>query len=713
MSIARKWVAVFVVSLCGLLFAPLFAPLFAQAPQWQNLYPSYTGLAYGEGKFVAVSSDGVIKMSEDGGAGWSQYFASAGSVRSLYAAAYGAGRFVVTQNVPTPPTPPTLLYSTDGGRSWVNDLANNNACRFLVFGKESFVGIGEGSRTFVYGIDESAETWIWTLYPNTNIGSLRHAASDGNEFVAVGSNIMWSLNGNGWADAYNNQTISGGGLSLVAYGNEKYVAISSIGGAVYTSGNGRSGWTSTASNVPAGMTDLIFGGGKFVAVGAAGAGASSADGVTWTTSSLFNKDDFVAVRYGNGNFMALGANGSVYTSSDGVSWRGMASGRAMSYKQIVYGGSKFVAVGDSGVSISGDGKNWTRGESEGALKGLQGIAYGNGKFVAVGDSGALFTSQDGNQWTDASAADRGIMFMGVAYGESTSFSGFVAVGRGSAGGASIFTLADNAQNWTEESTISTYWPTQVYPISINFGNGKFLVGGSGSGMLKSTENGKFWSDVNVDGISGNRITSITYTNNRLIALGTSAAGSNAIFASLDGGNNWSAITAPQNTIKSVIFAKNYYVAVGDSGKILASPNGQEWVLQGQATNKNLQTIYFAENKFLAGGASGALLYSEADPTMVVSVRYAGRSGRAVQPALRMNMENKGRSLMINLSFTPDKPGTIAVYSLTGKQLYKTRVTAGERAVNLPNGRIASNGSVVVRYTDNEGKSVVQRFQMVR
>jgi hypothetical protein len=529
---------------------------------------------------------------------------------------------------------------------------------------------------------------------------------------------MWSLNGNGWADAYNGQTISGGGLNLVAYGNEKFVAISEMGSVVYTSDNSRSGWESSPSDIPPGMIDLTFGGGKFVAVGAAGAGASSADGVTWTKSILFDKDDFVAVRYGDGNFMALGAKGSVYTSSDGISWRGMASGRAMSYKQIIYGGNKFVAVGDSGVSVSGDGKNWNSGESNGetALKGLQSVAYGNGKFVAVGDSGAFFTSQDGNLWTDMSANDRGIMFLNIAYGENKDFSGFVAVGRGSVGGASVFTLADNAQNWNDESQyLSSSWSTGVYPISISFGNGKFLAGGSSNGIFRSTDNGRFWNsnDITVDGISGNKITSITYVNNRFIALGTSAAGSNAIFISSDGNSgSWTTIPAPQSAIKSVTFAKNYYVAVGDSGKILASPNGQEWVLQRQATNKNLQTIYFAENILLVGGASGALLYSDETPSMV-SVRYAGRSGRAAQPALRMNMENKGRSPMINLAFTPEKPGMIAVYSLAGKQLYKKRVEAGERTISLPNSRVASSGSVVVRYTDNGGKSVVQRFQMVR
>jgi len=681
-----KKVTVLIAVCCGL--------LAAQTPQWRNLYPSYTALAFGGGKFMAVSSDGLIKTTGDGGESWSQYFDAQG--QSLTSAAYGDNMFVVTQN------PRRLLLSFDGGVGWTAEMKDNYLCRYLIFGKERFIGIGESGRTFLYSYDREYEFGTWEIVPaEAGYTDLRHAASDNRVFVAVGSNIVSSNDGRGWSARHT------AAANLVAYGNDRFVALGTQGGTVYTSDNGTGAWaSSSASTLPAGMADIAFGGGKFVAVGNAGAAITSTDGVSWTRSTLNEYDNFKAVKYGEGaGFMALGASGSVYTSPDGSAWTKKADGRTMSYKDIVFGNGKYVAVGDSGASVSTDGLNWSRGAaSTGSFRGLQRVAFGNGKFAAVGDSGALYVSDDGAAWSDKSRINR-MTFTGVAFGNGK----FVVVGHMD-NTACIITSENSGQDWAEVTNASSSWPS-MYPVSLGYGAGKF-VAGSSTGALRSSEAGIYWSNETLPAAVGGsyRYKSVAYINNSgFVVAGATAAEDNFTIITSPDGTNWAAIPPPPSMkVRSVTFAGNFYVAVGDSGKIQASPNGQQWSAQNVATNKNLQTVHVNGNTMIAGGADGALLYSNENP---ISVRYAQASRGASARALGMTLERTGKTPVISLSFTPRTTGVIEVYSLTGKQLYRKNVGAGERRVSLSR-RAAASGSVIVKYT-GDGKTVTRRFQMAK
>ena len=657
----------------------------AQAQQWQNLFPSYSGLAFGGGKFVAVSEDGLILTGS--GTEWSQqYFAPAGT--GVYSVAYGDDRFIAMQGSRN-------FLSSGDGLSWESSVTGQNfpACRSLAFGGGDFVGVGDEGETILY--DHEEDGWSIGYSPSNE---LYHIAYGAGRFVAVGSNIVSAADGKSWG------LRNSGGANVVAFGGEKFVAVAAGGSTAYTSADGNS-WQSEPANAPAGLKDMTFGGGKFVAVGAGGKAAASSDGAAWNGSTLNANDDFRAVKYGNGMFVALGARGSLYTSTDGSSWTPRADGRFMSYKQIVYGGTRFVAVGDSGVSVSSDGRSWSRKDCG---KGLQSVAYGGGKFVAAGDSGAIWTSSDGETWSDKSraGADHSTMFTSVAFGDGR----FVVGGRastGQLGGVSIFTSADGGEDWSDESVNqSSSWLTPLYPMSLCYGGGRFLAGGSSNGVLKSSADGRFWATVTLpDEAKSYRITVITYAGDRFVALGTSST-SNIVLSSANGVDDWRVMQAPARA-KSATYAKGFYLVAADSGNIYKSPDGQTWTPNNRVTNRNLNTICFGNDIVLAAGVSGAMLYLPGDR---ISVRHTPASRRSPS-TWGMTIDNARRIPAVTLSFSPDKPGTIAVYSLTGKQLYKKRVGIGERTVSLP-GRIASNGSVIVRYT-GEGRSVAKRFQMVK
>lgn len=673
--------------------------LHAQTPQWQNLFPNYTGLAFGGGTFVAVSGDGVVKSS-DNASEWSQQFGLTGGMQSYLSVGFGGGQFLVTQNS-------TGLLRSHNGRNWeVEPTSTNAPCRYLAYGDGVFVGIGDEARIFLH----DGEDWSFRFAPNTT-ENLTRAAFGADRYVAVGSNIIsasGTSGGTGWQAA---SISTPGGVGAVAFGNDMFVALALNGSVAYTSANGIN-WTGSPVSAAAGMADMTYGAGKFVAVGAGGRAVSSSDGTSWTASTLNESDNFVAVRYGNNMFVAVGARGSLYTSADGSSWTKRTAGRVMTYRQIISnGGSVFVAVGDSGVSVSSDGRDWN---ARAAGKRLQGVAYGGGKFIAVGDSGAIFSSADGQAWADHSLTgiNRNTMLAAVAFGGNV----FVAVGSTSPGqfGAPGIYVSSDGQNWAEELN-QTGWPSTVHPTSIAFGNGKFVAGGSSNGLIKvsdasGTSPGRYWTDAPLTGASGHRIEHITYVDNKFIALGRSSGGVASIVLSSADGTSWTLMQNAPATAKSATFAKGYYVVAADSGNVYSSMNGAEWLPQKKATTRNLTTIFSDGNALIAGGVGGTMLYSFETPVSITHRPASPSQAYAGKPA--MIMDNARKSPAVTLSFTPEKPGTIAVYSLTGKQVFKKRMGAGERSVQLP-GRITSNGTVIVRYAGGDGRVVTQRFQMVR
>jgi hypothetical protein len=138
-----------------------------------------------------------------------------------------------------------------------------------------------------------------------------------------------------------------------------------------------------------------------------------------------NKAYIEDIIYGGGKFVAVGRSydyedesATIFYSADGASWQA-AAGSGQQLSGIAYNGSNlYVAVGYSdiagdyltgmevqGASRSVDGINWTietypyTSPRFSAGTQLNAVAYGAGKFVAVGDSNAMYYTTDGIDWT--------------------------------------------------------------------------------------------------------------------------------------------------------------------------------------------------------------------------------------------------------------------------------------------------------------------------
>src|SRR5690606_36804498 len=87
----------------------------------------------------------------------------------------------------------------------------------------------------------------------------------------------------------------------------------------------------------------------------------STDGLTWTSHDSGTTDWLTGVMYGAGKFVAVGDQGRILNSTDGIHWMDAAtSGTANRLNNVVWGHGLFVAVGENGTIVtSPDADTWT------------------------------------------------------------------------------------------------------------------------------------------------------------------------------------------------------------------------------------------------------------------------------------------------------------------------------------------------------------------
>jgi len=253
----------------------------------------WAGVAFGAGRFVAVSDEGDLPMigSADGRT-WAPLTAPVGQWSSV---TFGAGRFVAVARGGGA----RIATSTDG-LTWQSvDSPATTAWRSVVYGGNRFVAVGDG----VAGVMTSLDGLTWTL-SEAPMGSWRTVAYGAGRFVAAGDAVMVSTDGMSWA-------LSTPGVGVV-------------------------------------LGDLAYGDGWFVGVTDQGGGAvrTSADGVTWTAATLTGLASARSVSFGNGRFLLSGATptGGLWSSIDGSVWVAQPSLAGGQWGKAAYGAGMFVVL---------------------------------------------------------------------------------------------------------------------------------------------------------------------------------------------------------------------------------------------------------------------------------------------------------------------------------------------------------------------------------
>ena len=103
---------------------------------------------------------------------------------------------------------------------------------------------------------------------------------------------------------------------------------------------------------------------------------------------------------------------------------------------------------------------------------------------------------------------------------------------------------------------------------ITFGNNLFLSVGSSGKLIKSTDNGSSWSNINSQ--VSTTLNSIAYGNSIFLAVG-----SNTVIASSDNTGSTFGIKSTEYTFEDVTYGNGVFVAVGYK-IIYTSTDGDSW-----------------------------------------------------------------------------------------------------------------------------------------
>jgi guanyl-specific ribonuclease Sa len=325
----------------------------------------------------------------------------------------------------TAPTPtPTEGPASGGPATWtyIGRPLGTSAIRTIAFGNGRFVAVYDGGKM---AYSDDGVTWTAvaeSTFPARDsegyIFRVNTIAWGNNRFVAGGNDgkMAYSADGVSWT-AVANSTFGESAIQAVAWGNNRFVAVGYSGKMAY-SADGVS-WTAVADSgiwnytnsigetIMAIINAIAFGNNRFVAVGAFGKIAYSADGVRWTAVAdsgiwqyITSRGDTItagvtSIAFGNNRWVAVGSYGKMAYSVDSASWTAAANRRfdTEPIHAIAYGNGRFVAGSDRGeMAYSADGASWTRIDVISIFSPLgriYAVAYGNGRFIAGNDDGRI------------------------------------------------------------------------------------------------------------------------------------------------------------------------------------------------------------------------------------------------------------------------------------------------------------------------------------
>ena len=137
---------------------------------------------------------------------------------------------------------------------------------------------------------------------------------------------------------------------------------------------------------------------------------------------------------------------------------------------------------------------------------------------------------------------------------------------------------------------------------LGFGNGSFIA--LGDGWVYQSSDGISWEGRNTN-LKGSDFNDIKFIDGKFIAVGNSGG----IITSPDGWH-WQHQTSPTNrNLNAVVGGNGLAVAVADFGTTLTSLDGSRWTQSNSNTGFDLLTVATAHGLFYAGGQEGCLLSS--------------------------------------------------------------------------------------------------------
>ncbi|MHC1725168.1 MAG: hypothetical protein AB9866_03995 [Syntrophobacteraceae bacterium] len=576
----------------------------------------------GVGIWIVVGNKGTTLKSTDRGLTWTTVFQGYDDADELRGITYGKGTNAATPLFVAVGKNGKVLTSPNGN-SWNKPVTLiNSSMNGIAFGGGVFVAVGSvatapAPQMYTIMTSSDAANWTPTHWPlavtsTEKLMSVTYGKdSNGNyRFVAVGNVTVVSDDGYTWTTPVTTgeTTVLGG----VAYGNNRFVAVSSTSGGVITNSKDPSlsadwsKWSSGILGFPAAgspanaLNGIVFFKTIFIAIGSDTKLLTSPDGQSWTERASVTSNFLYGTAYGNNRYVAVGWGGKILSSANGLTWVERVSGVTGALFGVTFGKDLFVAVGSGGkISTSPDGLVWTA-RSSGVTDPLFAVACNGNAFVAVGSRGKISTSTDGVHWSARQSGTVNHLF-GVSFANNR----FVAVGQNGRiiSSSSGITWSNNSPSYV----VPTFKPECLYGVTYA-ANAYVAVGDNG--RILTSPDLKAWTSRPAGCANGLR--AVGYFDNVLVALGSGGK----ILTSKTDGTSWTARTSGINysLLAMAQDANNHLYVTGAYATILFSKHSEttpweSWIIRSSGTYKQLKSIAYGDGVFVAVGETGTVLTS--------------------------------------------------------------------------------------------------------
>lgn len=277
------------------------------------------------------------------------------------------------------------------------------------------------------------------------------------------------------------------------------------------------------------LTSVAYGNGRFVAtVKSAAALYLSEDGLHWRQSPPL-AGEYGQVLFADGGFLLAGARERIASSPDGLKWEEVVL-EGITIQQPVFGNGRFLAKQSRTLLTSMDGLHWEGRAFEDPLQDFPNrLAYGDGEFILITAYGNMLRSADGLDWREVPDLSPLPSYVtGVAAGAGRT----VATWQERHIDPRI-TLVDGIRTWAEGADwqkqllngpsfccevagpILTYkGPPQDSDVSFN--GAEFLIVGGG-GSIRRSRDGAKWQLIRPD--TTETLRAVTWGAGRWVAVG--------------------------------------------------------------------------------------------------------------------------------------------------------------------------------------------------
>lgn len=566
-------------------------------------------IAYGNGRFVAVSLQGIILHSRDGihWSGGESY-----TVRPVSRVLFRDGKFVIG-GVTFKDGKPVVMVSTDG------------------------------------------IVWAAAFVPADGYGPIHTLAYGDGIFLGGGvGGVFWSEDAVNWQLSDGSPNLTSG----IAFGNGFFLGVRAD--KLYRSSDGRDWVVHQTLPVPSGS--VSFAGDRWWLRHERGL-FQSLDALEWVEAGLGDTD----VLYAEELFLAIDFDGLRFVSENGFDWG--ADSSAYPIRGIAEGGGRVVGLTGTDIFVRNAGyapvitlqpklvgERWA-GESlnlEVRVAGGPGLRYqwfrdaealagANGPVLHIEnldteDSGAyhvLVVNGSGAVSSEAITVDVGaappVISLPWQMGDGGAGSD-VAFGNG------LFVSIDGT-NLLQDSTLQysrdgiTWRGGKVLQSVLTggacFGDGKFVAGGQRRGgtepLILYSNDGAAWSAATLPAGMEGTVRTVAWGDGLFVASGGkgvySAGGGDWLLSSEDG-VTWERVAELTVSIESIAYGEGFFLGATVNGTVFKSVDGREWVTHGQtfsgSSSFSVRLRFYEGRFYLAAGPYQNLWHSADGATWVRS-----------------------------------------------------------------------------------------------